>query len=118
MNTLNQSPGTLKHLCPGPARAPFQNLDMKYVLYPRYNQNIIHLYFTYESKIQHHIFFLPLSFPDSFQINHQFVGWIIQRSKFLDLKQTVLTYLPPIIKQITNYEAIVELVTGSEQLSK
>ena len=34
------------------------------------------------------------------------------------MKQHVLTYLPPIEKPITNYEAIVEMFTGSEQLSK
>ena len=118
MDTLNQSLGTLKHLCPSPAKAPSQNLDMKYQLYRRYIQNRIHLYFIYESNIQHHIFFLPLSFSDSFQIHHRFVGWITQRSNFLYLKQTVLTYLPPIEKQIRSYEAIVELFTGSEQLSK
>ena len=34
------------------------------------------------------------------------------------MKQTVLTYLPPIEKPVTNYEAILEMLTGPEQLSK
>ena len=37
--------------------------------------------------------------------------------KFL-MKQTVITCLPPIGKPITNYEAIVEMFTGSKQLYK
>ena len=34
------------------------------------------------------------------------------------MKQTVITCLPPIGKPITNYEAIVEMFTGSKQLYK
>ena len=53
-----------------------------------------------------------------FQIYPQFVGWIIQLTKDVDLKQAVLTHLPPIEKPIRIYEAIVEIFTGSEQLPK
>ena len=96
---------------------------MKYQLFLRSIQNIIHLYFACKSKMQHHVFFLSLwkylwNINGSFQIYPQFVGWITQLFKILDLKQHVLTYLPPIEKPITNYEAIVEMFTDSEQLSK
>ena len=55
---------------------------------------------------------------DSFQIFLRFVGWTTQLLNVLDLKQTVLTYLRPIEKPISNYGATVEMFTGSEQLSK
>ena len=42
----------------------------------------------------------------------------MQLFKVLDLKKTVLRYLPPIEKPITNYYAMVEMFIGSEQLSK
>ena len=41
-----------------------------------------------------------------------------QLFKVPDLKQTVLKYLPSIKKPTTNYDTIVEMFTGSEQLFK
>ena len=55
---------------------------------------------------------------DSFQIYPWYVGWTTQLFKVLDLKQTVLKYLLPIKKPIANYDAIVQMFTDSEQLSK
>ena len=48
----------------------------------------------------------------------RFFGWITELLKVPGLKQTVLTYLPPIEKPIKSYETIVKVFTGSEQLSK
>ena len=52
------------------------------------------------------------------QIYPRFGGWITQLFKVLHLKQSVLTYLPPIEKPITNCKAIVKMFPGSEQLFK
>ena len=69
----------LKYLCPSEADAPSQNLDMKYQWHPRSIQNIIHLYFTYESKIEDHFFFFLsestfLSVNESFRIHPWFLS--------------------------------------------
>ena len=49
----------------------------------------------------------------------RFFGWITELLEVPGLKQTVLTYLPPIEKPIKSYETIVKVFTGgSEQLSK
>ena len=61
----------LKYLYPSEADAYSQNLGMRSQWYPRSIQNIIHLYFTYESKIEDQ-FFLFLSESTCLKINESF----------------------------------------------
>ena len=76
-----------------------------------------------ELKLQHGIFSLSLwnhlqSINDCSQIYPWFVGWITQLFKVLDLKQTLLAYLQPILNPFINYGTIIEMFAHSEQLSK
>lgn len=87
-HTINLFLGTLKYLYPSTAGALFQKLDIKYQLDPIPIQNVFHLYFMYESKIQHRMSFLALwkylwSINDSLQIYRRFLGWITQLYNFL-----------------------------------
>ena len=71
----------------------------------------------YESKIQHHMFFFlsesTCEVLTTLQIYPRFVGWITQLFKVLDLRQTVTYILTTYRITITNYEVIVEMITGS-----
>ena len=52
------------------------------------------------------------------QIYPRFSGWILKEFQLFDQNSTVLAYLPPIQKPITNYETIFEIFHTSRNLSQ
>ena len=48
----------------------------------------------------------------------RFVGWVIKSYQEVDTKKTVITYLPPINKPISNYSTVTDCIIRSQKLAQ